>query len=152
MSGALRIRRARAEDVETILSLMTAAATDPDREAGGTPQDYAGAFATIDADPNQLLAVAEIDGAGMVGPLQLTFVPGLARRGGWRLLIESVHVDARFRSHGHGATMMAWALAEGRRRGCVLAQLTSHKSRAEAHRFYERLGFTATHEGFKAPL
>ena len=88
----------------------------------------------------------------VVATLQLSFIPGLARRGALRAQIEAVRVADACRGGGLGAAMMAWAIGEARRRGCALVQLTSDKSRTSAHRFYERLGFVATHEGMKLAL
>ena len=88
----------------------------------------------------------------VVATLQLTVIPGLARMGATRLLVEAVRVDERLRGNGLGSAMMEWAIAEGRRRGAALVQLTSDRSRDAAHRFYERLGFTASHVGFKLML
>jgi len=87
-----------------------------------------------------------------VGTMQLSLLPGLARRGALRAQIESVRVRASHRGHGLGAAMMTWAIDEARRRGCALVQLTTDKSRTDAHRFYQRLGFTASHEGLKFSL
>jgi ribosomal protein S18 acetylase RimI-like enzyme len=151
VTGAPQVRRAQLDDVRAILTLMSEGALEPDREAGATEDDYRAAFEAIDRDPNQLLLVAESED-GVVATMQLTFIPGLSRRGGWRLQIESVHVAPGLRGRGHGSAMMEHAFEEGRRRGCVLAQLTSNKRRGDAHRFYERLGFKPTHEGMKRPL
>ena len=112
---------------------------------------YAEAFAAIEQDPNQLLAVAERDGQ-IVGILQLSFIPGLTRSGMWRGQIEGVRVASAERGTGIGRAMIEWAIAESRKRGCGLVQLTSDKRRAGAHAFYEALGFQATHEGYKLPL
>jgi len=95
--------------------------------------------------------VAERDGQ-IVGTLQLSFLPGLARRGALRAQIEAVRVAQGERGSGLGAAMMGWAIEEARRRGCALVQLTTDKSRADAHRFYARLGFVASHEGMKLAL
>ena len=116
--------------------------------ARATDQPYLDALAAIDRDPNQMLMVAELDGEP-VGTIQLTFVPGLNRRGMWRGLIEGVHISAAHRSKGLGGEMMEWAVEQCRARGCGMAQLTSNKKRLDAHRFYERLGWTKSHEGFK---
>jgi GNAT superfamily N-acetyltransferase len=121
------------------------------REAPADLRPYLEAFATIDADPRQLLAVAERDGA-IVGTMQLTFLPGLSRRGATRALVEAVRVAAPLRSAGIGGRMMRWAVEEARRRGCAMVQLTSDRRRTDAHRFYDRLGFDASHVGFKMPL
>nr|WP_229789969.1 GNAT family N-acetyltransferase [Pilimelia terevasa] len=129
-------------------------ADDPLGAARESPDDltpYAAAYAVIDADPHQLLAVAERDGR-VVGTLQLTFLPGLARRGTTRAQIEAVRVASGERGSGLGATLMEWAVEQARDRGCGLVQLTSDSSRTDAHRFYERLGFKASHVGFKLDL
>jgi GNAT superfamily N-acetyltransferase len=112
---------------------------------------YTTAFLAIDADPAHLLVVAESSGE-IVGTMQLSFMPGLARRGELRAQIEAVRVAESFRGSGLGAAMMGWAIGEARRRGCGLVQLTSDKSRTDAHRFYQRLGFVASHEGMKLAL
>jgi GNAT superfamily N-acetyltransferase len=87
-----------------------------------------------------------------VGTVQLSFLPGLARRGALRAQLEAVRVRADQRGRGVGAAMIGWAIEEARRRGCALVQLTSDKSRPDAHRFYAGLGFVASHEGLKLPL
>jgi GNAT superfamily N-acetyltransferase len=84
--------------------------------------------------------------------MQVSFLPGLARRGSLRAQIEAVRVAGSTRGSGLGAAMMTWAIDEARRRGCALVQLTSDKSRADAHRFYQRLGFVPSHEGMKLAL
>ena len=88
----------------------------------------------------------------MIGVLQLSFIPGLTRRGMWRGQIEGVRVAAGERGSGIGRAMLEWAVAQCRKRGCGLVQLTSDKRRSEAHKFYETLGFQATHEGYKLSL
>jgi GNAT superfamily N-acetyltransferase len=118
---------------------------------------YERAFEAIDADPAHLLVVGEFLKQGkpagpVVATFQLSFLPGLSRRGSWRSQIEAVRVAAELRGHGLGAAMVYWAAGESRRRGCSLMQLTTDKSRKDAHRFYERLGFTASHEGMKLTL
>jgi GNAT superfamily N-acetyltransferase len=112
---------------------------------------YVQAFAAIERDPNQFLAVSDCDGT-VIGVLQLSFIPGLTRRGAWRGQIEGVRVAASERGTGIGREMMEWAIAACRDRGCTLVQLTSDKRRPAAHRFYEGLGFEATHEGYKLAL
>ena len=88
----------------------------------------------------------------MVGVLQLTFIPGITYRGGWRALIEGVRIAAELRSSGVGKRLFERAIDRARERGCHVVQLTSDKSRADAIRFYERLGFVASHEGLKLHL
>lgn len=112
---------------------------------------YRNALAAIAADPNNRMIIAELDGAP-VGCVQLTFLPGLMRRGMWRALVEVVHIAADHRGKGRGGEMMQGVIEESRRRGCGMVQLTSNKKRPDAHRFYERLGFLKSHEGFKLYL
>ena len=149
----LEFRRATAADLTTIVRLLA------DDELGQTREDtseplnarYGQAFEAIDRDPNQLLAVVE-RGADLIGCLQLTFIPGLSRLGMWRGQIESVRIASGARGGGLGHAMFAWAIAECRSRGCELVQLTTDKRRPEALRFYEALGFEASHEGMKLRL
>ena len=115
------------------------------------PQVYYTAFEAIEADPNQEIIVAELN-EEVVGTLQLMYLPSLSYQGGTRAQVESVRVLERLRGQGIGARMMEWAIERARQRGCHLMQLTSHKSRADAHRFYERLGFTKSHIGMKINL
>ena len=123
------------------------------REDPGLPlnEKYVAAFAAIDADPNQYLAVAEVDG-DVVGCLQLTFIPGLSRLAMWRGQIESVRVSSNARGMGLGRQLFEWAIDECRARGCRLVQLTTDKSRQDALRFYQSLGFEPSHEGMKKSI
>jgi len=109
---------------------------------------YRAAFEAIDRDQNQLLAVVT-DGDRVIGTLQITFIPGLSRKGMWRGQIEGVRIAASHRGAGLGGRVFEWAIAACRSRGCGLVQLTTDRERPEAHRFYERLGFTASHLGYK---
>ncbi len=122
---------------------------DPVRQTDA--DDQREALLAITQDPNHRLLVAEFDGQP-VGSFQLSFIPGVSRRGAWRGQIESVRVDPDFRGQNLGTEMMNWAISECRNRGCGLVQLTSDKQRDAAHRFYERLGFSPTHTGFKLNL
>lgn len=152
-TGPVELCRAGWGDVERILHLL--ADDDVARGRGATAAvgpAHRAAFDAIDADPAQLLVVGR-DGAGqMVATMQLTFIPGLSRQGATRMQIEAVRVDRSHRSGGLGSAMIRWALDEARRRGAALAQLTSDQQRADARRFYERLGFVASHTGFKIKL
>ena len=112
---------------------------------------YERAFAAVEADPAQLL-LAVTDGPDVVGTAQLTEIPGLSRGGTTRLQVEAVRVRADLRGGGIGAALLEWAVDEARRRGCGLVQLTTDTRRPEAHRFYERLGSTASHVGFERQL
>ena len=98
------------------------------------------------------LVPADGAGASLVATFQLSFLPGLSRRGSWRAQLEAVRVGTELRGQGVGAVLVEWAIDESRRRGCSLMQLTTDKSRSDAHRFYERLGFAASHEGMKLAL
>jgi GNAT superfamily N-acetyltransferase len=151
--GSITFRRAVSDDLAAVVALLADDPIGRERESAGTPLDprYAGAFAAIDRDPNQLLAVADHDG-WVIGVLQLSFIPGLTRRGMWRGQIEGVRVAATARRDGIGRAMLEWAIAECRKRGCGMVQLTSDKRRPAAHGFYEALGFRATHEGYKLSL
>jgi GNAT superfamily N-acetyltransferase len=122
-----------------------------DDPADAMHADYVDALAAIDRDPNQEMIVVELGGEP-VGCFQLTYLPGLMRRGAWRGQIEVVHVSAGKRKLGIGSEMMKWAIERCRERNCAMVQLTSNKKRLDAHRFYERLGFSKSHEGFKLDL
>lgn len=151
MTQALVFRRARTADLADIVALLADDALGQTREDAAHPQSYAPAFAAIDQDSNQLLAVAERDGR-VIGCMQLSFIPGLSRRGAWRGQIESVRVASSERGAGTGRVFFDWAIEQCRQRGCALVQLTTDKQRSDAHRFYEALGFKATHEGMKLNL
>ena len=114
-------------------------------------ENYIRAFQEIENDPNNELIVAELDNK-VVGTFQLTYTPSLSFQGCKRCTIESVRVDAKLRGHGIGREMMLWAIERAKEKGCVFMQLTTHSSRKNAHRFYERLGFKPTHLGMKLKL
>jgi ribosomal protein S18 acetylase RimI-like enzyme len=120
------------------------------RESARDPA-YAQAFAAIERDPNQFMAVLE-DAGEVAGYLQLTFIPSLSLKGMLRGQIESVRIASSRRGRGFGHAMLTWAIEECRRRGCGVVQLTMNKSRDDTLRFYESLGFMASHEGFKLNL
>ena len=148
------LRPARIDDVRAIVELLAADQLGATRDGADDDEGlepYRRAFEAIDADPAQLLLVAD-SGGEIVATMQLSFLPGLARRGALRAQIEAVRVRADQRGGGLGGELMIWAIEEARRRGCALVQLTSDKRRTDAHRFYERLGFVASHEGFKLAL
>jgi GNAT superfamily N-acetyltransferase len=151
--GAVTFRRAMPDDLPTIVALLADDPIGRSRENPASQLDacYRNAFAAIERDPNQLLAVAE-RGGHVIGVLQLSFIPGLTRRGMWRGQIEGVRVATGERAGGIGRAMLEWAIEENRRRGCGLVQLTSDKRRSAAHGFYEALGFEATHQGYKLSL
>ena len=150
----VELRRAQRDDLVRIVELLAADQLGATRDGIASAEDlepYLRAFEAIDTDPAQLLVVATLGGE-VIGTMQLSFIPGLARRGSLRAQIEAVRVADRYRSRGLGEAMFRWAIDEARRRGCSLVQLTTDKSRADAHRFYARLGFVASHEGLKLRL
>ncbi|GAB3468992.1 GNAT family N-acetyltransferase [Actinophytocola sediminis] len=144
------IRRATVADVPAIVAMLADDPLGATRESPGDPA-YAAAFAEIDRDERQYLAVAELDGE-VVGTLQLTFIPGLSRRGATRALIEAVRVRADQRGAGLGRRLAEWAIEQARSRGAAMVQLTTDASRVDAHRFYEKLGFVPSHVGMKLAL
>ncbi|MFG3304766.1 GNAT family N-acetyltransferase [Streptomyces wuyuanensis] len=147
----LRIRPASPSDVPAIVAMLADDPLGAQRESLDDPTPYLAAFARLAEDPNQHLVVADRDGR-TVGTLQLTMIPGLSRRGATRSIIEAVRIHADERGSGLGTQLIEWAVEESRRQGCRLVQLTSDVSRTDAHRFYERLGFEASHVGFKLVL
>jgi GNAT superfamily N-acetyltransferase len=149
-TDTLHFRAATRDDLVAIVGML---ADDPlgsqrERVTDPLPQAYQDAFEAIDRDPNQELIVAE-HGGRVVGTLQLTWIPGISRQGMWRGLIEAVRVDASARGAGVGRRLVEWTIDRAKARGCTMVQLTSDKSRRDAIRFYESLGFEATHEGMK---
>lgn len=147
----LEIRAAVADDVPAIVGMLADDPLGAQRESPDDLSPYLTALERLSADPNQHLVVAVREGR-VVGTLQLTVVPGLSRRGATRSIIEAVRVHADERGSGLGSRLVEWAIDASRREGCQLVQLTSDNTRTAAHRFYERLGFTASHVGFKLPL
>jgi GNAT superfamily N-acetyltransferase len=148
---SLLFRPARREDVPTIVAMLADDPLGAEREGDPADQRYLTAFERIDADPDDELIVAEVDGK-VVGTMQLTYLAGLSRLGSERCLIEAVRVAAPTRGQGLGRKMITWAIARARARGCAVVQLTSDKSRGDAHRFYDSLGFANSHEGYKLLL
>jgi GNAT superfamily N-acetyltransferase len=153
VAAAVDFRRARLDDLRAILALIDIdkATGVPERLDDPLPAIYATAFARLDADPNQLLLVGDLEGR-IVASLQLTFIPGIANQGAWRANVEIVRVAEDLRGRGIGEAMMRHVVALARERGCALVQLTTNKARADAQSFYRRLGFTASHEGMKLRL
>lgn len=151
----LFFRDARREDVPAIVALLgddvLGASREADAGEADTDEAYRVAFEQIQSDPRSRLIVAEADGQ-VAGTLQLSLLPGLSRHGMLRAQIEGVRVAAPHRGQGLGRTMIEWAIGQARQHGCGLVQLTSDKRRHGAIRFYESLGFTASHEGLKLSL
>ena len=147
----LVLRQADLQDVASIVDLLSDDPLGSVREGvepDGGYGPYERAFADVAKDPNQLLVVATDDQV-VVSTLQLSVIPGLSRRGARRAQIEAVRVARDHRGRGLGLAMIQWAIREAAVHECALIQLTSDKARVRAHRLYERLGFTASHEGFK---
>ncbi|AWE51291.1 MULTISPECIES: GNAT family N-acetyltransferase [Streptomyces] len=149
--GDLEIRPAVAEDVPAIVAMLADDPLGAQRESPDDLTPYLAALQRLQGDPHQHVIVAVREGR-VVGTLQLTIVPGLSRRGATRSIIEGVRIHADERGSGLGTRLIEWAVDESRRQECHLVQLTSDKTRTDAHRFYERLGFTASHTGFKLQL
>ncbi len=147
------LRKARRDDLPAIVGLLADDGLGNAREDAGLPLDqaYVRAFDALDSDPNQLLVVAQ-QGEMIVGTMQLTFIAGVSRKGAWRGQIEAVRVAASHRGSGVGQQMFEFAIEESRSRGCSLVQLTTDKTRQDAHRFYDQLGFVASHIGYKLKL
>ncbi|MGE5674084.1 MAG: N-acetyltransferase family protein [Mycobacterium leprae] len=143
-------RLANREDLPAIVRMLADDLLGARREEYTLPlpPSYYTAFEAIDSDPNNELIVAELDGT-VCGVLQLTYIPYLTYRGRWRALIEGVRVDSSRRGSGIGRKLFQWAIERAQEKGCHLVQLTTDKARPDALRFYESLGFVASHEGMK---
>jgi GNAT superfamily N-acetyltransferase len=149
VSMTLIFRKALQTDLPAIVRLLTDDELGSEREDRiGDLSPYHNAFLDINADPNQFLCVVEGEGQ-VVGTLQLTFIPGLSRGGAKRGQIEAVRVARDRRNEGIGRAMFNWAIEQCRAQSCALVQLTTDNARADAHRFYESLGFEASHVGYK---
>ena len=144
------IREAVEADIEAIALLLADDGLGRGREAPGDPA-YGRAFAAMSAQPGNVYLVAEDSGA-LIGCLQFTLIHGLSRKGASRAQIEGVRVRADQRGKGIGEALFEAAFARARDLGCSLVQLTTDRARGDAHRFYERLGFTASHWGMKRVL
>ncbi len=153
ISSPLIFRRAEHADVPALVQLLADDPLGSQREmpTNPLPDSYYQAFTAIDSDSNNELVVAILDNV-IVGMLQITYIPYLTHQGSWRALIEGVRVGAEYRSMGFGSLLFEWAIRRASDRHCRMLQLTSDKLRTDAIRFYESLGFTATHEGFKMAL
>lgn len=147
------IRRATAIDVPAIVALLADDVLGAGREslAPEALVDYRRAFREIDASESNTLLVAELEGV-VVGTLQLTIIPGMSRRGSRRAEIEAVRVASTLRGRGIGEALVRDAIDRAREQACVSIQLISHVTRTDAHRFYARLGFAASHVGMKLML
>ena len=147
----LTLRQAVKADVDGIVALLVDDPLGQSRERPGDPA-YVVAFQALEADFNNEIWVLDAGDGDIVGVLQLTFIPGLSRLGALRAMIESVRVGDAWQGKGVGRWLFEQMIERARERGAVLVQLTSDKSRPDAIRFYESLGFVASHEGFKLKL
>jgi GNAT superfamily N-acetyltransferase len=147
----MNVRRATEADLPGILRLLFDDRATPSNELNPEAPCYAEALREMQASDVNGVYVAEAEGR-LVGTFMLTFIRHLMRQGTLVAQIEAVRVDPLVRNRGYGAEMMRWAIEEARRRACRRVQLTTNKSRKDAHRFYARLGFRATHEGMKLDL
>lgn len=146
-------RPATRDDVPPVVKLLATDKLGAKREifSNPLPESYYHTFEAIERDPNNELIVTEVSGS-VIGVLQITYLPGMTYRGGWRCLIEGVRIADEFQSKGIGRRLFEWAIERARQKGCHIVQLTSDKTRADAIRFYEKLGFVASHEGMKLRL
>ena len=153
MSTSLKFRRARREDLEAIVAMFADDELGRLREDTSLPLNdkYIAAFANIENDDNQYMMVVDSD-EGLIGFLQITFIPYLSRLGSIRGQVESVRVHSRLRGQGIGTQMMLEAIRICRERGCFLVQLTTDLKRDKTRKFYEDLGFETTHHGMKLML
>jgi GNAT superfamily N-acetyltransferase len=149
----MEFRTATAGDLPAIVKLL---ADDPlgatrERDEDPLPQEYRDAFAAMERQGRNIVILV-VDDGGVIGCLQLIYIPGLGRLGMTRAQIEAVRVDRRYRGRGIGEALIGHAIERAREHGCGLVQLTTDRSRGDAHRFYERLGFEASHLGMKLDL
>ena len=146
----LKFRTAEEADIASLVAMLADDELGQQREDLSFPlnQNYLAAFSAINRDDNNQLIVVEANNE-LIGMLQLTFIPYLTHMGSWRCLIEGVRIHADYRGKGIGEKMFAFAIKQAKKKGCNLVQLTSDKQRPDAIRFYEKLGFKASHEGFK---
>ncbi len=149
----LEFRAANQKDLVGLVSLLISDPLGRSREDSSTPLNtqYVSTFAAIDKDPNNEIIVVELHDQ-LVGMFQITFIPYLTHIGGWRCAVEGVRVHENFRGRGYGEKIFEYIIALAKEKGCKMIQLTSDKQRPDAIRFYKKLGFKASHEGFKLAL
>jgi GNAT superfamily N-acetyltransferase len=146
-------RLAKRDDLPAIVRMLADDELGSQREQfeEPLPESYYAAFEKIEHDSNHELIVAELNGE-VIGTLHLIFIPSISFQGGLRAQVESVRVDKLYQSQGIGSLMMRWTIERAKERGAHIVQLTTHRSREDAHRFYERLGFKGSHLGMKLNL
>jgi GNAT superfamily N-acetyltransferase len=152
ISGVI-FRLAKRGDLPSIVRMLADDDLGSQRERyeDPLPESYYVAFEQIERDANHELSVAELNGE-VIGTLHLMFLPSLSFQGGLRAQVESVRVDKLYQGQGIGSDMLKWSIERARKRGAHVVQLTTHLSRTDAHRFYERLGFKGSHLGMKLSL
>lgn len=153
MEKEITFRNATAADLDRIVEMLSDDVLGSKREdyRRPLPNSYIEAFNAIESDPNNELVVA-CYGNKVIGVQQITFTPYITHQGGWRATIEGVRTSSSVRGKGVGTKLIQWAIRRAQARGCHLVQLTTDKKRDDALRFYEKLGFKATHEGMKLKL
>ncbi|RNA66915.1 GNAT family N-acetyltransferase [Alteribacter keqinensis] len=153
MEKDIRFRLAEEKDLDKIVEMLADDVLGSRRERyeQPLPVSYLKAFRAITSDANNELVVA-YQGDEIIGVQQITFTPYLTHQGGWRATIEGVRTASSSRSKGVGTELIKWAIKRAEKLGCHLVQLTTDKERPDALRFYEKLGFKATHEGLKLKL
>ena len=149
----LQFRQAKLEDLPEIVRMLADDFLGQTRERyeDPLPECYYKAFEEIEASKQNELTVAELDGE-VIGTMQLTFIPNVAIQGGKRMLIESVRIDSKLRGQGIGKKFMEYAINRAKEENCIYVQLTTNSDRTDAHRFYQNLGFSASHVGMKLKL
>jgi GNAT superfamily N-acetyltransferase len=150
---AVTLREARRDEVPLIVAMLADDALGSTRDpvVDPLPAAYYDAFDAIAASRDNRLLIAELDGE-VVGSLQITFIPGLAKVGATKMLVEQVRVVSPRRGTGIGGEIVAAVVALARARHCKSVELASHRTRTDAHRFYARLGFVASHVGMTLAL
>ena len=153
MRPPVTFRVAEERDLPALVAMLADDFLGARREDPRAPLDegYVAAFRAIAGDPNQEIVVA-CSGEEVVGMIQAVYSASLSYRGSWRATLESVRTAAPYRGRGIGATLVEYAVERARARGCGIIQLTTNAARADAHRFYARLGFAASHVGMKRRL
>lgn len=153
MDTEIIFRKAKEQDLGRIVEMLSDDFLGGKRERYEIPlpSSYLEAFQAIEADPNNELVVACYENK-IVGVQQITFTPYITHQGGWRATVEGVRISTDARGMGVGSKLIQWAIQRAKERNCHLIQLTTDKQRESALRFYERLGFNATHEGLKMKL
>lgn len=150
----MKIRKAKESDISAIVALLANDKLGKLREnyKEPLPQKYYDAFKAINEDQNQELIVFENETEQIIGTMQLSFIPYLTYQGGVRAQIEAVRVHEDYRNKGIGQQLFEWAIQRAKQKGAHVVQLTTDKKRPDALKFYEKLGFTASHEGMKLHL